>query len=264
MGAVGWVEVAVGLNKIGVIDIILFLFEKNIVTNLWLLLLQLLVLAAGFYTFRRMGHGFLLGYGFVLGLLANLLVLKSIAIGPFDGLSGCDAFMVYALYALNILRAEKGDGFARKTFIASVLMSLLVVACFYIHMAFMPSVSDRMHTTYTALLEPVSQLLMISTGVIAVVMCFDLILFSILNKVMKNQNWAIFCSLTISEALDSALFTKLALSGWGFDLWKVFVLAFMSKFFIICFVICAESIRSWCDRLMDEKIGWLRERYVSF
>lgn len=202
--------------------------------NEGLFLLQVfLVMAFGFVALR-MGQATLTAWVAFQAVLANLFALKEIC---FFGLYVIcsDIFTIGSVLGLNLLREYFGTDSSKKALWACFFIMGFFVIMGQFHLFYQPSPLDTTQSAYAAILSPTPRLLTASLTSFLIVQHFDLRLFGALKK-----NWSEVpltlrnaVSLTISQLLDTVLFTFLGLWGHVSHLFDVILISFQVKLLII-------------------------------
>ena len=178
----------------------------------------------------RIGKEALITWICLQAVLANLFVLKQTVLFGYT-VTCSDAFAVGTLLGLNIMQEYYGKDAAKKTgqicFFCMILFSLFAK----IHLLYIPAIQDHMHPIYEELLTPAPRLLLASLFVFFLVQKIDRKIFHFL-KCQKNPSpFAVrnLFSLSISQLLDTVLFTFLGLYGVLSNLGDIICISFLLK-----------------------------------
>ena len=212
--------------------------------NISLWVIQLVLLTLGYGICVCVGESALVAYLNLLVLLANLLVLKSINLMGLSGVTACDAYAVVGLIILNTIQRQYGKQSAMRAILVSMFMLLITAAVLWIHIQFEPNVSDKMHPTYMVLIANLIPVLLLSLMVFIITQWVDYSLYAwLLSRYPHAPDvYRQLASLSITQALDTALFTWLALDGWGLHLWSVFLFSYALKILVI---LATTPMLSW-------------------
>lgn len=184
-------------------------------------------------------------------VLANLFVVKQMDLLGF-GATCSDVFAVGAILGLNLLQEHWGRDAAKRAAVLSLLGLIFFLFMSQIHLLYHPSTADATHDSFQALLSYTPRIAFASAAVYFIVQKFDIVLFSWL-KAKAGDRWLglrVGCSLVISQALDTILFTYLGLYGIASSLFDIIVVSFAIK----CAVIAMSSpiaalSKRWVNRV---------------
>ncbi len=198
--------------------------------NVGCFLLQMLILASGLGGALFLGEAALVTFLFLQMILANLLVLKLVMLFGLE-VTACDAFAISALIAMNLLRQYYGPDVAVRAVATTLFFTILTVAIMSMHNTWIPAPHDVMHERYVALLGPVLSVFLASLVVSAVVLVLDAALFHALSLAFTQVSlWRrMMGSILLSQAVDTFLFTLLALGPWVVDFWSLFLWSYWVK-----------------------------------
>lgn len=198
---------------------------------------QMIVLLLSVYASSSLGRSSLVTCLCVQSILANIMVLKKIYLFGLD-VTGSDAFAVASILCINVLREKYDSKSTQEGMYACWLWMVLSALLFQLHINFIPSASDVMHTHYLALFSPLSHLIFESLCIIIVIQYIDYFLFSFF-KYFKGHwsfQWRSIVSLLISQALDTALFTYVLSLQIPLIYWDVFLWSYALKCAVILFL----------------------------
>lgn len=182
----------------------------------------------------RMGKEALLSWVALQGVLANFFVIKQMDLFGLT-VTCSDVYIVGSVFGLNLLQEFFGKEASKQAIPATFLGMVFVVAMSLFHLGFDPSLVDRSHEAYVVILEWMPRLLIASISVFFTVQLFDVRFFQFLKNRLPNSSLAFrgFISMTISQALDTLLFSFLGLYGVVSDLVSVMAVSFLVKCFVI-------------------------------
>lgn len=205
--------------------------------NIALFFTQMLLLSCFYQYACRLGLAALQLCVVLLTLLANVLVLKTVSLLGLD-VTACDAYSVLGFWVLNTIQRDYGLSAARQSIVLSLVTSVLVAAMFAVHLGFEPSQRDSMQQVYVSLLSPLVSIMVISTVVFACSQGFEVALFQLLrvNFTYLSEWCCSYLSVVFALAVDTALFTALALDGWGMQFWHVFTFSYGLKLTMLVMV----------------------------
>lgn len=178
----------------------------------------------------RLGKEAMIAWVCLMATASNLFILKEI---PIFGLKATctDSLAVGYLLGLNLIQEFFGLKEARKT-IWTVFFIVFAFFCLsFFQLTYMPVRDDASHAHYAFLLEPIPRIILASLGSFFFVQLIDLIVFGYLRKKMNGKYFPIraFSSSLLCEAIDTIVFSYLALSGIYSALWELITISFALK-----------------------------------
>lgn len=196
--------------------------------NELLFISEALFLAGASLGLARMGKYALFAFFFLELLCANLFVLKPVPLFGFE-VTAADVFAVGSIFTLICLQELFGKQEARKTLWMSLLFLALFTCFSLFHLAYSPS-----HSAYDAILTSSPRIIGASLLSAFIADRFDLFLYGRLSFPIAVR---FLIATFISQFIDTAVFTALALSGQGFNLFDIIIFDYILK--IIAIVIMA-------------------------
>lgn len=182
----------------------------------------------------RIGKEALVTWICLQAILANLFVIQQI------DLFGCivtssDVFAVGGILGLNLLQEFFGKSLARNVAWTCFYCMLFFSLMAQIHIAYTPSVEDKTQNAFQILFSSTPRLFFASLSVFFLVQQVDIRIFHILQKKMKRASFVLrnLLCLTISQLIDTSLFTWIGLYGLVSSLLDVFIISFLLKMGII-------------------------------
>ncbi len=167
-------------------------------------------------------------------VLANLFVLKQVCLFGAH-VTSSDVFAVGTIFGLNLLREYFGKDSAQKALWNCFISMAFFMVMSQIHLLYSPSVYDTTQNAYELLLAPSPRLLAASLLTFFIVQQLDLRLFTILKKNLSKTSFTIrnaICS-TLSQGLDTLLFSFLGLFGMVAVLSDIILVSFLIKLTVI-------------------------------
>lgn len=182
----------------------------------------------------RLGQGALITAVTVQALIANLFVLKQMTFLGFE-VTCSDAFAVGSILSLNLLREYFGKAQATKAISICFFFMIFFVAVSQVQLLFVPSPHDTAQFAYAKLLTPAPRLLLASLAVFFVVQHFDVRCFGWISRVLPRSPFPLrsSLSLTISQLLDTILFSFLGLYGIVNSVTDIILVSFFLKVCVI-------------------------------
>lgn len=184
--------------------------------------------------FLKLGKEALISFICLQGILSNLLVTKQISLFGFH-VTSSDVFAVGVLISLNMLQEYYGHQVTKRAIWISFSMLMFYLIMTQIHLWYAPNIFDTMHFYFTELFSMMPRLAISSVFVYIIVQHLDATLFGLLKKLCHNHFFTLrsIISLTLSQFLDTILFTLFALYGVVENIVHVILFSFAVKLMVI-------------------------------
>lgn len=181
-------------------------------------------------------------------VLANLFVLKQIDCFSLT-ITCSDVYIIGSMCALNFIQEFYGKAAAVKTVILS-FATLVIFSLFCVfHLAYSPSWADCAHENYKEILNIVPKLTIISIIVFFISQRADVLFFTFLKKFSWPFPLRSALCLLCSQALDTGLFTLLALRNLVEDPLAVFLVSYTIKVTLILLMSSLTQMgKAWLPR----------------
>ncbi len=198
--------------------------------NELLFLFHLLSITATTLIMLKMGAEALVAFLCVQAILANLFVIKQITLFGFTA-TASDMYIVGSVLSLNLLQEYYGKHIARKAIWISFVLLIFYTIVSQIHIFYIPSMSDFSHNYYYNLLSYMPRLTSASIIVYLIVQHFDTHFYAVLKRLFEGKRLLLrnIISITVSQALDTILFSLLGLYGIIDNIGQVMLVAFTIK-----------------------------------
>lgn len=186
--------------------------------------------------FLKTGKEALVGFVCTLGILSNLFVSKQASFFGFN-VTCSDVFAVGVLIGLNILQEYHGKKITQKAIWISFAMLSFYLIMTQIHILYIPNHFDSMHDHFKEIFSLMPRLTISSICVYLAVQHLDAFIFGLLKKVFNDRFFGFrsLISLSISQFLDTILFSFLALYGVVGNIWHIVFFSFAIKVIVILF-----------------------------
>ncbi len=195
-----------------------------------IILLHLVIAGAFLWPCMKFGKEGLVCWIGLQPILANLFVLKQISLFGFT-VTASDVYAVNCALGLNILQEYYGKEIAKKAVWISFILLLFFVLMSLIHLVYQASAHDYSQEAYKLILSTTPRLVAASITAFLCVQWFDVQFFHFLKS--RASNLSLFTrnciSLTLSQFVDTLLFSILGLWGLVSDLFDVVVVSFIIK-----------------------------------
>ena len=194
-----------------------------------------LVLAFSLFSLK-MGKNALVGFIVIQAFLANFFIQKQIVWFGFT-VTCTDVFSIGSLFSFNLLQEYFGKEEAKKAIKITFFLLFFSALMSQIHLFYTPSVQDYSQEHYQKILGIIPRIFFISISVFFFSQYADMQIFTFLKKKKPKLSFASrsFISMAISQLLDTALFTYLALYDVVSSLFHVLVVSYFIKLSIISF-----------------------------
>ncbi len=206
-------------------------FCNELIFALYLVLIVITTLAAAWWSANAMTSLMAL-----YAVLMNLFVLKEVT---FFGLSATasDALGVGAVICLNVMQELYGKRAARDAIWISFSLAIAYTLFSVLHCAYVPSVSDTNSPHFTALLSPMPRLVAVSLVSYLVTQSLDRFLYGKLTHLFAGRYFVVrnYITVSLTQFLDTLIFTFLGLAGLVTDLWSIVWVSFSIKLVVIFF-----------------------------
>jgi len=193
------------------------------------------VLAFCFFSLK-LGKKALVAFMALLAVLANLFVQKQIDLFGLT-ITCTDVFSIGAMFSFNLLQEFFGQKEGRKAIKITFFLLFFFALMSKVHLLYLPSTLDTTQIHYQKLLGVMPRIFMASFSVFLLSQWIDLKIFSFLKQRFSSLSFAkrSFLSMSVSQLIDTVLFTYLALSGVLTHLWHVILVSYLIKISIVSF-----------------------------
>jgi uncharacterized integral membrane protein (TIGR00697 family) len=185
---------------------------------------------AGVILAAQRGASMLMALIGLLVVLMNLVVLKQVQLFGWEATTA-DGLGIAAGLGINLLREYGSVGLARRAIWLSFGMAAMTALIGYLVVCFVPSPSDQGHQAVAMLFLP--SLRILAASLVSFLICeqFEIRWFGWLKKQWSGRHLALrhMVSLAGSQALDTALFSWLGLSGWVEPLVEIACVSYLVK-----------------------------------
>lgn len=176
---------------------------------------------------HRIGKAPLMGLIFLQVALANLFVTKQI---PLFGLevTTADAYIVGSLLCLNLYSEMTSKKEAMKLANANMFLLAFFVLMAIFQLIYQPSVHDFSQKSYEMILSPTPRIFLASIFCYYISQRIDLALFTRFRKKLSLTK-SMICSLSISQAIDTTLFSLIGLYGIVHSITTIIIFSYFLK-----------------------------------
>ena len=170
----------------------------------------------------------------LFSILANLFVTKQITLFGLSVVS-TDVFMIGSILGLNMLQEFFGRSLAQKTILINFAVTLFYLLMSLIHVWYVPNEFDTMQQHFQIILTPMVRIIVASVLVYLLVQIIDAQLYGFLKNRFQGRFLLarnIF-SLSVTQLLDTILFTFAALYGNVHSVWHIIFVSYTIKLLVI-------------------------------
>lgn len=198
-------------------------------SNELIFLVHTLVCAGGVVLCAYIGRSLLIAYLCLLGVLANLFVLKTMTL--FGLTATCsDMYMVAIVLGLNILQEWWGKETAQKAIYYGFGTLVAYTSFCLLHLSYVPAPTDTHAFFYQELLEHMPRITAASLIAYFISLSCDRALYTLLrNNFAWTVSKASTSSMLISQTCDTLLFSFLALYGTVSGIWTIIIVSLCIK-----------------------------------
>jgi uncharacterized integral membrane protein (TIGR00697 family) len=186
----------------------------------------------------RMGSSALIALVVLLGVLANVFVVKQMNLFYWT-VTCSDVFAIGGILGLNLLQESWGPEKASKAIRVSLLCLIFFAAMAQVHLLYLPSVADKTQDAFLAIFSSSPRIVFSSIAVYYLVQKIDVRIFGFLKTLFAQKflPFRLTLSLLFSQLLDTILFSFLGLYGLVESIFDVIVMSYLVK----CIIIASSS-----------------------
>lgn len=194
----------------------------------------------------KLGKEALIAWVALQAILANLFVIKQIFFFGFE-VTCSDVFAIGSILGLNLLQEYFGKESSKKAIWISFYLMAFFGVMSQMHLFYSPSLHDSTDAAFHTILSSSPRLLIASLGVFFVVQQCDMRFFGFLRQKLPGMSlWARNAlSLTVSQLLDTVLFSFAGLYGMVESMGDIVIVSFLLKILIIA---CCTPLVAWTKR----------------
>lgn len=185
----------------------------------------------------RLGKSSLIAFIAIQGILANLFVVKQMALFGFS-VTCSDVFAIGGILSLNLLQEYFGKEAAKRAVQISFLSLIFFAVMSQIHLFYVPTAADETHSAFEAIFSSTPRIIIASIAVFYIVQQMDIRLFGWLKSFVTKLPLRIALSLLVSQFIDTVLFSFLGLYGLVESVFDIIFVSFLVK----CLVIATSSV----------------------
>jgi queuosine precursor transporter len=211
--------------------------------NELLFVIQIVFLSLGAAWAFKLGKDALSAFMCLQAVIANVLVLKQITLFGYH-VTSAEPFSVAAALTLLLLQERYGYAQARNTIWVSFCVLVIFTISCQLHLAFTPSVYDTSQEHFVAIFGFMPRLLSASVIAFLVSQYSDAYLYAAFSTwhVFPSATWKTMACLTISQLIDTILFTFLALYSISSHPGHIIIFSYTIK---LCIIFLLTPLTRW-------------------
>lgn len=166
----------------------------------------------------------------IYAVLMNIFVVKQLSLFGVEA-TAAEPFAISIALGLNLIR-EFGGGAAAKAALQAVMGASILVTLFaQLMLVLEPSMHDYGHAALMHVFAPGPRIIMASLASFYISDRFELRLFALLQRLFGGRMAGVrhVLSTSLSQALDTVLFTWWGLSGWVEHCWSIALFSYGIK-----------------------------------
>jgi len=198
--------------------------------NEFIFLLHTIVISSFALISLKLGRSALVSFISIQCILANLFVVKQTTL--FGLTATCaDAFTIGSVLGLNLLQEYHGKIQARKAIWISFFFLVFYALVAHIHIQYLPSASDTMHSHFFPILTFMPRIVVASFTAYLIVQHLDSLLYGYLQQYFQGRYLVLrnYTSIAICQLLDTILFSLLGLYGIVDNIMQVMLISYIIK-----------------------------------
>lgn len=186
---------------------------------------------------NKLGKAYLISLIAMLGVLANLFVLKQITLFGLE-VTSSDVFVVGISLGLNLLQEKYDKATAQIAVWVSFWILLTYTLLSQFQIWYIANDLDQSHNHFLALLSIAPRLSGASLFSYLVSQTIDVNLYDYLKNKFENKFYLIrnYGSVAISQLADTIIFSFIGLGGLGYNLLHIIIFSYLIK--LIAITLC--------------------------
>lgn len=182
----------------------------------------------------RIGREALIAFIALQSILANFLVTKQVLILGLE-VTTTDVCMISAVLGINLLQEFFGASWAKRAIAISLASSCWASILLQFHLSYSPSPSDWADPAMQRLLAVTPKILLVSVAVAFITQHFERWIYAGLKVKFNDRQFTLrnVVCLSMTQAVDTVLFTFCALWGLVASLIDVIIMSLVAKLIVI-------------------------------
>jgi len=172
----------------------------------------------------------------LMGVFSNLFVLKQIDLFGYSA-TCADVFAVGTSLGLNLLQEYWGKATAKRTIWLSFFSLVFFLCMTQFHLCYIPNEYDCTSGAFDTILCFTPRIVAASFISYLISQSFECYFFGFLNKWLSGRFFLFrnYCSLSLSQLLDTVIFSFLGLYGIAGNITHIIIVSYFIKLIIILF-----------------------------
>lgn len=196
----------------------------------------------------RLGKEALIALIALLGVLANLFVVKQMSLLGFS-VTCSDVFAIGGILSLNLLQEYFGKKYAKDAVKISLLALLVFGVMTQVHLIYTPTSNDVTQSAFLTVFSSSFRIVFASLTTFYLVQQFDVRFFAFLRGKLPFR---IAVSLVFSQLIDTVLFSVLGLYGLVESLYDIIFVSFLVK---CCIIAISSPFTAFSKRFLRHEIS---------
>ena len=218
--------------------------------NELLFLSQIFIICLSTLAFAIFGKEALTAFVGLMFVMANIFVIKQIDLFGWT-VTSSDIFIIGISFSLNILQEFWGKTYAKKTVVTSFALSLFYLLLGKCIVLYQPALVDDAHTHIAFIFENTSRIVVASFISYLVTQFIDIQVYSYLKNRAQGKYFTIrnYFSLSLSQAIDTILFSFLGLYGIVANIGDIIILSYSIK---IVTILCMSPFLLFSKKIIEK------------
>ncbi|MBI2344476.1 queuosine precursor transporter [Candidatus Dependentiae bacterium] len=202
--------------------------------NELLFLGQVFIICISTLIFAVLGKEALTGFVGLLFVMANIFVIKQINLFNWT-VTSADIFIIGISFSINILQEFWGKSYAQKTVVTSFAISLFYLIIGKCILEYQPALVDNAHIHLAFVMENTSRIILASFISYLITQFIDIQIYSYLKEKTQGKYFTLrnYFSLSLSQLIDTILFSFLGLYGIVANITDIIILSYGIKILTI-------------------------------
>ncbi len=205
--------------------------------NELLFLVHVTAVSCGALFFARLGKSALITYISMLFLTANIFVIKQIELFNFC-VTSADAFIVGISFSCNLLQEFWDKKYARSAIWISFASCVAYMIIAKIIIAYQPATVDDTQIHFAHITANTIRITLASLIAYLITQTIDIYLYGVVKQLTNGKYFVArnYFALTVSQFVDTVLFSFLGLYGLVENIFDVLIVSFSLKLLAIAFM----------------------------
>ncbi len=205
--------------------------------NEFLFITHVIIVSIGALFFARLGKSALIAYISLLFLTANIFVIKQINLFNFC-VTSADAFIVGISFSCNLLQEFWDKKYARQAIWISFASCITYMIIAKIIVAYQPADVDYTQIHFIHMTQNTIRITLASLIAYLITQTLDIYLYGAVKQLTNGKYFVArnYFSLTVSQLVDTILFSFLGLYGIVANIFDILIVSFCLKLLAIVLI----------------------------